>query len=46
MAIEVVHLGHPYTYRQPVGWSGGDPQVREKLNESLPAGEYPAKQQG
>ncbi len=44
MAIEVTHLGHTYTYRHPAGWSGGEQAVRDKLNESLPAGDYPEKE--
>lgn len=41
MAIEIRHREHAYTYRHPVGWSGGERHLREKLNESRPASEYP-----
>lgn len=41
MAIVIKHQGHIYSFSHPLGWSGGDPPVRHKLNEFQPAGEYP-----
>ena len=41
MPTEVRHLEHLYTYQHPIGWSGGDRSICEKLNEFRPAGEYP-----
>ena len=41
MPTEVKHLEHIYTYHHPVGWSGGDRSICDKLNEFRPAGEYP-----
>ncbi len=43
MTIRIRHQEHTYTYQHPMGWSGGDEDSRKKLNEALPAGEYPAE---
>ncbi len=41
MPTEVRHLEHIYTYQHPIGWSGGDRSICEKLNDFRLAGEYP-----
>ncbi len=41
MAVTIKHQEHYYTYEHPVGWSGGDPDIRFKLNQTRPAGAYP-----